>query len=745
MVPASQQTYPQELWKNGTTILQVALDTPLRRVFDYLAPSGAADHPLQPGLRVRVPFGRRQLIGVLVGVSRESSIAPDKLKTVSEILDMTPVFDPVTLELLRWASDYYHHPLGEVTAAALPTALRNGQPADAVVELWSLSPAGRAELQRATGRRAPQQRALLHWLGERPHATVDEVMTQFKPALLRALVERGWAEVERLVPQPAKFELHPSEVTLTEAQTEVVATLQASLGRFTAHLLYGVTGSGKTEVYLRVIAAAIGSGGQALILVPEIALTPQLVDRFRRRFSAGVAVLHSGLTGTDRRDAWRSAHSGEARIVIGTRSAVFTSLPHLSLIVVDEEHDASFKQQEGFRYSARDLAVWRAQRAQVPIVLGSATPSLESLDNVAQARYSKLVLPQRPGAARAPRMVLVDLRKHACEQGLSQPAMQAIERHLSSGGQVIVFLNRRGYAPSLFCNACGWVAPCAHCDARMTLHRRAAQLCCHHCGATAAVPLTCGSCAHPLNPVGQGTERVEETLQRLFPDAALARLDRDTAAGRGAMETVLDRVHSGEARILVGTQMLTKGHHFPDVSLVVVLDADQGLFATDFRATERLAQTITQVAGRAGRAARPGEVLIQTQFPEHPLLTRLIAEGYEGFAAGALQERRAASWPPYSRLALLRAEAKDNERLNGFLQAAADLGRQAGDAAVKISGPATALMARRADHFRAHVLIETSTRPSLQRFLARWLPQVQSLPGPTGLRWSIDVDPLEVD
>jgi primosomal protein N' (replication factor Y) len=745
MVPASQQTYPQDLWKKDTTILQVALDTPLRRVFDYLPPDDDAGKTLQPGIRVRVPFGRRQLIGVLIGVSHESAVPPDKLKTASELLDATPVFDPVTLELLRWAAEYYHHPLGEVIAAALPVALRSGQAADAVAEFWSLTEAGRRELESPAGRRAPQQRALLRWLGERSGATDDEVTAKFKPALLKTLTKRGWAQAERLSPQPAQFQLHPSEVTLTESQTGVVHALLASLGQFAAHLLYGVTGSGKTEVYLRVIAAAIADGGQALVLVPEIALTPQLVDRFRRRFSAGVAVLHSGLTGAERRDAWRSAHSGEARIIIGTRSAVFTSLPRLALIVVDEEHDASYKQQEGFRYSARDLAVFRAQRAGVPIILGSATPSLESLDNVAQGRYAKLILPQRPGAARAPRMVLVDMRKHASEQGLSQPAMQAIEHHLAAGGQVIVFLNRRGYAPCLFCNACGWIAPCAHCDARMTLHRRAAQLRCHHCGATAAVPVSCGSCLQPLNPVGQGTERVEETLVRIFPDAPLARLDRDTASGRGAMETVLDRVHSGEARILVGTQMLTKGHHFPEVSLVVILDADQGLFASDFRATERLAQTITQVAGRAGRAARPGEVMIQTQFPEHPLLTRLIAEGYEGFAVGALQERREASWPPYSRLALLRAEAKDNGGLNGFLRAAADLGRQLGDAAVKVSGPATALMARRADHFRAHVLIETAARPSLQRFLARWLPHVEALPGPTGLRWSIDVDPVEVD
>jgi primosomal protein N' (replication factor Y) len=320
-----------------------------------------------------------------------------------------------------------------------------------------------------------------------------------------------------------------------------------------------------------------------------------------------------------------------------------------------------------------------------------------------------------------------------------------MRQHLSSGGQVIVFLNRRGYAPSLFCNACGWVAPCAHCDARMTLHRRAQQLRCHHCGAHGDVPPNCGSCHQPLNPLGQGTERVEETLARLFPHAPLARLDRDTAGARGAVQDVLGRVHSGEARILIGTQMLTKGHHFPEVSLVVILDADQGLFASDFRASERLAQTITQVAGRAGRGTRAGEVLIQTQFPEHPLLVRLIMEGYDGFAAGALKERREAGWPPYSRLAMLRAEAKNALRLDDFLQSAAACSRSAGEPSIKVLGPASAVIARRADHYRAHLLIESPGRASLQRFLAAWLPQVERLPAPPGLRWSIDVDPLEVD
>jgi primosomal protein N' (replication factor Y) len=417
----------------------------------------------------------------------------------------------------------------------------------------------------------------------------------------------------------------------------------------------------------------------------------------------------------------------------------------LALIVVDEEHDPSYKQQEGFRYSARDLAVMRAHRAGVPVILGSATPSLETLENALSGRYLKHLLPQRPGAAQPPRMQLVDLRRHAAEQGLSTPAMQAIGRHLQAGGQVIVFLNRRGYAPSLYCNACGWVAPCAHCDARMTLHRRARQLRCHHCGAHSDVPSVCGQCRQALLPLGQGTERVEETLARLFPEAPLARLDRDTAAARGAAAEVLDRVHSGEARILVGTQMLTKGHHFPDVSLVVILDADQGLFASDFRATERLAQTITQVAGRAGRESRAGEVIIQTEFPEHPLLTRLVAQGYESFAVGALDERREAAWPPYSRLGLLRAEARDPPRLDAWLKAAADAGHGLNEAGVKLLGPASALLARRADYFRAHLLVEAAARATLQRFLSRWLPLIENLPSTPGLRWSIDVDPLEVD
>ncbi|HMD27273.1 MAG TPA: primosomal protein N', partial [Steroidobacteraceae bacterium] len=539
MIPGSQQSYPQNLWTTGSAILQVALDTPLRRVFDYLPPTGSVETPLQQslpplGVRVLVPFGRQRLIGILVGVVSESAVEPLKLKRAIEILDDSPVFDRVTFDLLRWAAGYYHHPVGEVFAAALPAAVRAGKSTLENHEIWRLTLSGRQELIEPSSRRAPKQRALLAWLKQRDRATSDEIGETFDLAHLRALAARGWVEKKIVdAAAPSAPGVLPGGLDLTAAQLQAVEAIRRTLGTFAAHLLYGVTGSGKTEVYLQVIASAIAAGGQALVLVPEIALTPQLVDRFRRRFNAGVAVVHSALADSERLNAWRAAHGGQARIIIGTRSAVFTSLPHLTLVVVDEEHDASYKQQEGFRYSARDLAVVRARDAAVPIILGSATPSLETLENTASGRYAKHVLPQRPGAARPPRMALVDLRKNPSDSGLSTPAMQAISQHLKEHGQVIVFLNRRGYAPTLFCNSCGWVAPCAHCDARMTLHRRANQLRCHHCGAQREVPAICGSCGQSLLAVGQGTERVEETLARIFPNAPLARLDRDTVSARG--------------------------------------------------------------------------------------------------------------------------------------------------------------------------------------------------------------------
>jgi primosomal protein N' (replication factor Y) len=531
---------------------------------------------------------------------------------------------------------------------------------------------------------------------------------------------------------------------LTPEQDTAVSAIVAAHGRFTPFVLHGVTGSGKTEVYLRAIAEVVARCQQALVLVPEISLTPQLVARFAERFDAPLAVLHSSLSDQERLRAWRAARSGEAPVVIGTRSAIFAPLARPGLIVVDEEHDPSYKQQEGFRYSARDLALARAQRLSVPVVLGSATPALESLERVQAGRATLLELPARTGGASAPSIHLIDLRRHAATQGIATPVVLTIKRHLDAGGQVLLYLNRRGYAPTLFCPACGWAAPCPRCDARLTVHQREGRLHCHHCGGEQRIPELCPTCGEPAKPVGQGTERIEETLATLFPDAPLERIDRDAVRRRGALEAALDRVTSGAVRLLVGTQMLTKGHHFPDVSLVVVLNADQGLFGTDFRASERLAQTIVQVAGRAGRAERPGEVLIQTEYPEHPLLAQLIAGGYDAFATAALEERRSALWPPFARIAVVRAEAARRELPLEFLEQARQIAASLAPPGLELLGPATAPMERRAGMYRAQLLLHAPTHSPLQRLLAALMPAIEDLPEARRVRWSLDVDPLEL-
>src|SRR5690606_11068900 len=485
-------------------------------------------------------------------------------------------------------------------------------------------------------------------------------------------------------------------------------------------LLDGVTGSGKTEVYMQAVAEVLERGGAVLVLCPEIGLTPQLLERFARRFTAPIAALHSGLTDAARGREWLRAARGQARIVIGTRSAVFAPIPGLALVIVDEEHDSSYKQQEGaLRYSARDLALLRGQLQRVPVVLGSATPSLESLHNASRGRLEHLRLPERAGSAAPPRLALVDMRAHAVHKGIAAPVLQSMRRHLDAGSQVLVYLNRRGYAPTLLCQGCGWIAPCHDCDARMTVHLKGNRLACHHCGAEEALPERCLRCGHAVHPLGHGTERVEETLAAEFPDAPVERFDRDVLRAAQALTDAIDRVHSGSARILVGTQMLTKGHHFPDVTLVVVLNADQSLFSTDFRAAERLAQTIVQVAGRAGRAGKPGEVLIQSLYPEHPLLNTLLAEGYAGFAKGALAERAQASWPPFSRMAALRAADLTADGATRFLADARTL--LPAPAGVMLRGPVPAAMSRRAGRHHAQLLVESAHRAPLQRFLEAWV------------------------
>jgi primosomal protein N' (replication factor Y) len=741
---------------NSFPVVRVALPTPLRRLFDYL-PGPSGDFAAMAGSRVRVPFGQQRLIGIVMEMASGSELPYERLKSVLETLDPQPIFDPATLALLGWAADYYHHPIGEVLAAALPKALRLGAAIDATEQRWAPTPGGLEAYASGEPGRAPRQRQLLAALAaQEPSgltaAELDEKVANWRDAA-RSLVARGWVAVTQTQPATAapvaqSLVAGPAPEPNKE-QRAAIARVCESLGAFGGFVLHGVTGSGKTEVYLRVVERALLVGRGALVLVPEIGLTPQLVARFRERFAAPMAVLHSALTDHERLLSWREAFSGRARIVLGTRSAVFAPAQDLGVIIVDEEHDTSFKQHEGgFRYSARDLAVVRAQRAGVPVVLGSATPALETLQNVSTGRYTRLLLTRRAAAAAPPRLALVDLRSSAVRAGISTPAVQAIERHLQAGGQVLVFLNRRGYAPTLLCTACGWIAPCRDCDARLTVHLTAGRLRCHHCGADSALPERCPQCGFAVKTVGQGTERIEETLATLFPDTPCIRLDRDVVRRRGDLEKAMRRMATGEARILVGTQMVTKGHDFPNVTLVIVLNADQGFFSTDFRAPERLAQTIVQVAGRAGRAEKAGEVLIQTEFPDHPLLLSLLADGYDGFALAALKERGEASWPPFSRLAAVRDSAKTAEAALAFLtdarKAAEDLRGGRGGRVVRLLGPAPAAMAKRAGRYHAQLLLESADRTALHRFLDAWLPALEALPSGRRVRWALDVDPIEL-
>jgi primosomal protein N' (replication factor Y) (superfamily II helicase) len=722
-------------------VLQVVFETPMRQSFDYLPAAGQAAP--QPGERVRVPFGRQRAVGVVVAHAETSALPRPRLKPVTETLDAAQLWDDATFGLLRWAADYYHHPLGDVLFSAMPKMLRKGLPATRDEVVWRLSETGRDAVA-GGARLGSRQKALVAHVGDEG-ATAEEISAAGHAGALRGLADRGWLEsFSRPEPPPPAGAGRPGPV-LTADQGAALERIGSSLGRFGAFLLHGVTGSGKTEVYLRLIERVLEVGRGALVLVPEIALTPQLVARFRARLAAPVVALHSSLADGARLEAWRAAAAGRAPVVIGTRSAVFTPMPALGLVVVDEEHDASYKQQEGFRYSGRDLAVARAQRASVPVVLGSATPSLESLHNAAADRYVKVSLPQRTGRAGKPRVTVVDLRINPARDGLSPPAIDAIRRHLDARGQVLVFLNRRGYAPTMFCSGCGWIAPCHSCDARLTVHLGRAVLSCHHCGAEEAMPFACPRCGNELAPVGEGTERVEAALAQLFPSAPLVRIDRDVIRRRDDLEEALAAVGDGRARILLGTQMLTKGHDFPDVTLVVVLAADQGLFGADFRASERLAQQIVQVAGRAGRGDRPGEVLIQTAYPEHPLLRCLVTEGYERFAALALEERRAAGWPPFSHLALLRADSPARAEAFGFLHAAEAVAPDGRRRGIRLLGPAPAAMARRAGRYRAQLLVESPSRGALQVHLTEWVAEIAKLKTPRQLRWSLDVDPAEVD
>jgi primosomal protein N' (replication factor Y) len=694
-------------------------------------------------MRVRVPFGRRELIGIVLDKPRAAASAAFEYRPVTAIVDDEPAIPSDLFAVCRWAADYYFHPIGEVFAAAMPANLREGrEPARTDADAWlGLTAAGQAAVDGLPSR-ATRLRALLEMLRSGPRPRRE--LTAHGEALRRA-VAQGWIAVaaEPAVPAAAAPEIPPQ---LNAAQALALAKFPSPDAGFSATLIDGVTGSGKTELYLRLTENALARGRQALVLAPEIGLTPQLAERYEQRFGARVACYHSGLGDAARARTWQRARSGAVDIVVGTRSAVFLPLKNPGLIIVDEEHDVSYKQQEGFRYSARDIAVMRARELGIPVVLGSATPSLESLANAAAGRYVHVGLPARVHGGAPPRVDILDLRTRTLDHGLSAPLLQAVQRHLDGGGQVLLFQNRRGYAPALLCHDCGWSPTCRHCDARMVVYRSRRRLLCHHCGASVPMPEACSECggAH-LVPLGQGTERIEDALRRLFPAFRIERFDSDRLGRAGEIARLLADVRSGAIRILVGTQVLAKGHDFAGLSFAGIVDADQALYGSDFRALERMGSLITQVAGRVGRAGQPGEVLLQTHQPQHPLLRCLIESGYAAFCDALLVQRRTAGLPPYAHLVLLRAESRREGAALAYLRAARSVLAASGGSrqTVDLLGPAPASMERRAGHHRAQLLLRSGSRAALHRLLAAALPQLDALPSARGVRWSVDVDPAD--
>ena len=715
------------------TILRVALDVPLPRLFDYAAVDAG---PGDIGRRVAVPFGNRTLVGVIVAVADRSDLPPGKLRDAGAMLDDMPPLARDWLALAQFAAEYYQRPLGEVIHAALPPRFRRPQPLVLAPAAYALTAAGRAAAATVPAR-AKARRALLEQLA----AGVQPASALTPLTVLRALVRDGLVAPSEPARAPPGF---VAEHVLTPAQAAAVAAITVTLDRYQAFLLAGVTGSGKTEVYLACVARAIERARQALVLVPEINLTPQLAEAFARRFpGARVVTLTSAVAANERAEAWLAAQSGAADIVLGTRLAVFAPLPALGLVVVDEEHDTSFKQQDGVRYSARDLAVYRAHAAGVPAILGSATPSLESWTHARSGRYRLLELAERarPGS-RLPTVRLVDAGVDRAVDGLSAALAEALAARLERGEQSLVFLNRRGYAPVLVCGACGWTGGCTRCSAHLVLHTADRRLRCHHCGLETAIPRHCPTCGNvDLAPFGRGTQRIEETLAARFPGARVLRIDRDSTRAKGRWEAMRGAIVAGDADILVGTQILAKGHDFPRVTLVGVLGADASLVAADYRAPERLFAQLYQVAGRAGRAEAPGEVLVQTRFPHHPLYQALVRHEFAPFAEALAAERRAAGFPPFVHEAVVRAESDALREAIAFLRRAVEAA-PAADEGLVLYDPVPMSLARLAGRERAQVLVQSRSRRALQAFLAAWSQTLYALK-PGKVRWHLDVDPIE--
>jgi len=758
--------------QQSPTILKVAVPGPFLFPLDYRLPeqadllSSEQDKPVVGG-RVEVPFRNKKVVGLVMEMTDSADYELSKIKSIVKVLDSDPLFSAKQLALLQWSAHYYHEPIGEVVMAALPKRLRAGENAEIKgLEYWRLSELGLTKSIKDLSGNAIRQQALFeqfNGIEPKSESELNEELENWR-APAKKLTEKGWLETfYGPCLREGQFAPSPNHTLNSEQQTAVEAVLesQQEQNQFTAFLLEGVTGSGKTEVYLGMIQSVLEQGKQVLVLVPEIGLTPQMVKRFEAFLQTKVAALHSGLNDSERHCAWHLIQSGQIQVLLGTRSAVFTPFKNLGLCIIDEEHDLSYKQQEGFRYSARDLIVQRAHMEQIPVVLGSATPSLESIHNMETGRYQHLVLNQRAGAAKPPSLKLVDIRGEKIQEGVSTPLKTAMKRHLEAGGQVLLFLNRRGFAPVLMCHECGWQAACPSCDANMTFHRKhdpqdaeAGYLVCHHCGEQLPKPSSCPSChCEEFVKVGQGTERLEQAIKEWFDEKKVIRIDRDTTRLKGSMAQLTEQAESGEADILIGTQMLAKGHHFPNVTLVAMLDIDQGLFSADYRAAERMAQLVMQVAGRAGRSEKAGEVLIQTHHPDHPLLTTLVKKGYPAFVMKALEERKKAHLPPFIHQVLFRAEAVNPHdgmaflnSLKSGLEAYWQQWQQQDAVKLKMQlwGPVSAPMLRRQGRYRYQLLMQTVNRKALHQLLTEMQPHIYASPLARKVRWSIDVDPQEM-
>jgi primosomal protein N' (replication factor Y) len=724
-------------------ILRVAVQTPLRRWFDYLPPDNYNIKLLAPGQRLRVPFGKgKERIGLLLAIVDKSDIPTHKLKKVSTIIDHSPLFPQKHLKLLEWASNYYQHPIGDVVFSTLPTLLRQGNLAKIKQELqWRLKNNDFSLLNNA-----PKQKAILEFLHKYPDG-VSRVLLNKNflnwQTPLKNLIDKNYVESFTVIKKDGSQPIN-NPVNLNKSQENAVDKLIKAWGSYQAFLLNGVTGSGKTEIYLQCIEHAINADQQVLILLPEIGLTPQFVKRIKDRINTNTVVMHSALSDQKRLNAWLMARDGEAKIILGTRSAIWVPLNNPGIIIVDEEHDLSFKQQDGFRYSARDMALTRGQHENIPVILGSATPAMESLRNVVIKRYVELKLPERAGNASLPAIKILDIRRNEMLGAFSKPLLEKITFCLNHKQQVLLFHNRRGYAPVMMCHVCGHVLQCPRCDIQLTYHKYKNKLCCHQCGHEEILKSSCPDClSNQIIEIGYGTERLVDTLNKYFPQASILRIDRDTTRRKNSMRTMLDVIQTGNADILVGTQMLAKGHHFPNVTLVGIVDADRGLFSADYRASERMAQIITQVSGRAGRAAQPGTVIIQTHHPEHPLLTTLVTENYDKFAESVLLERKQAELPPFSFHALLRAEANESKIANKFLCDAKTTMLNLNHQELKLFGPLPAPIEKRAGRFRLQLLIQANERNTLRQILGPWVLMLEELKSSRKVRWSLDVDPQD--